>query len=52
MTQPYAVGPTPGSDIVGKYSDPTDVNYLLRAQNARITTTNGFLKLTMPVHCN
>ena len=41
MTQPYAGGPTLGSDIVGKYADPTDANYLLRAQNAQITTTNG-----------
>ena len=44
MTQPYAGGPTLGSDIVGKYADPTDANYLLRAQNAQITTTNGFFK--------
>ena len=46
MTQPYAGGPTLGSDIVGKYADPSDANYLLRAQNAQITTTNGFFKTT------
>jgi hypothetical protein len=33
MTQPYAGGPTLGSDIVGKYADPSDANYLLRAGN-------------------
>jgi gliding motility-associated-like protein len=42
LTQPYPRGPSLGSDIVAKYADPADANYLLRAQNAQITTTNGF----------
>ena len=44
MTQPYGGGPTLGSDIVGKYAGPADVNYLLRAQNTQITTTSGFFQ--------
>ena len=44
MTLPFGGGPTLGSDIVAKYADPSDANYLLRAQNAQITTTNGFFK--------
>lgn len=44
MTQPYSGGPSLGSDVVGKYRDPSDVNYLLRVQNAQITTTTGFYK--------
>jgi hypothetical protein len=35
MTEPYNGGPLLGSDIVAKYADPSDVNYLLRAQNAQ-----------------
>ncbi|HRH49276.1 MAG TPA: gliding motility-associated C-terminal domain-containing protein [Panacibacter sp.] len=31
-----------GGDIVSKHTDPTDANYLLRANRAEITTTNGF----------
>ena len=53
MTQPYAGGPTLGSDIVGKcHADPTDANYLLRAQNAQLQLPMVFLKLTMPVSCS
>lgn len=44
MTLPFGGGPTLGSDIVAKYADPSDANYLLRAQNAQITTTTGFYK--------
>jgi gliding motility-associated-like protein len=44
LTQPYSGGPSLGSDIVAKYANPTDVNYLLRAQNAQITTNNGFFQ--------
>src|SRR6185295_14356433 len=44
LTQPYGGGPSLGSDIVAKYADPSDVNYLLRAQNAQITTSNGFFQ--------
>lgn len=31
-----------GGDIVSKHCDPSDVNYLLRANRAEITTTNGY----------
>jgi gliding motility-associated-like protein len=44
MTQAYPGGPTLGSDIVAKYADPSDANYLLRAQNAQITTSVSFFK--------
>ena len=35
-------------DIVSKQSDPNDANYLLRADRAEITTTNGYFR-TNPV---
>ncbi|WP_256381571.1 gliding motility-associated C-terminal domain-containing protein [Flavihumibacter sp. ZG627] len=35
-------------DIVSKQSDPNDANYLLRADRAEITTTNGYFR-TAPV---
>jgi gliding motility-associated-like protein len=50
MSQPYAGGPALGSDIVGKYADPTDANYLLRVQNAQITTTTGYYQT--PITCD
>jgi gliding motility-associated-like protein len=49
MTEAYPGGPTLGSDIVAKYADPSDVNYLLRVQNAQITTNAGFYQT--PVVC-
>ena len=54
LTKPYTGGPTLGSDIVGKYADPSDANYLLRAQNAQITTSTGFFQTpeTCPLQTN
>jgi gliding motility-associated-like protein len=31
-----------GGDIISKHCDPSDVNYLLRANRAEITTSNGY----------
>jgi gliding motility-associated-like protein len=42
LTMPFTGGPAIGSDIVTKYRDPTDVNYLLRSDNAQITTDVSF----------
>ena len=39
---PYAGNYLYGGDIVSKHTDPNDVNYLLRPNNAEITTTNGY----------
>ncbi len=44
LTQSYPGGPSLGSDIVAKYADPSDANYLLRAQNAQVTTSDGFFQ--------
>jgi hypothetical protein len=41
-TTPYPNGYNWAGDLVSKHVDPTDVNYLLRPNNAEITTTNGF----------
>lgn len=45
---PYSGGYLYGGDIVSKHADPTDCNYLLRPNNAEITTSNGFFQ-TAPV---
>jgi len=37
-------------DLVSKHSDPTNINYLLRPNNAEITTTNGYF--VTPSVCN
>lgn len=43
-TLPYILGTTDNSDgdVVSKHNSPADVNYLLRPNNASITTNNGF----------
>lgn len=43
-TLPYILGTTDNSDgdVVSKHNTPADVNYLLRPNNASITTSNGF----------
>ncbi|MBS1571003.1 MAG: PKD domain-containing protein, partial [Bacteroidetes bacterium] len=48
-TQPYFGGFNYGGDIVSKHTDPNTVNYLLRSNNAEITTTNGYF--TTPPIC-
>lgn len=45
---PYTGNYLYGGDIVSKHDQPNDCNYLLRANNAEITTTNGFFQ-TPPV---
>jgi gliding motility-associated-like protein len=42
LTTPFTGGPTIGSDVVTKYNNPSDINYLLRFNNAYITTDVGF----------
>lgn len=44
----YTGGYLYGGDLVSKHADPTDCNYLLRPNNAEITTSNGFFQ-TPPV---
>ena len=44
----YSGGYLYAGDIVSKHTDPTDVNYLLRPNNAEITTTNGYF-VTPPI---
>ncbi|MBS1572252.1 MAG: LamG domain-containing protein, partial [Bacteroidetes bacterium] len=41
-TEPYFGGFKYGGDIVSKHTDPATVNYLLRSNNAEITTSNGY----------
>jgi gliding motility-associated-like protein len=41
-TTPYAGGSIWAGDLVSKHKDPVDVNYLLRPNNAEITTTTGY----------
>lgn len=43
-TTPYDPGYY-GGDVVSKHRDPPDVNYLLRPNQAAITTTNGFYEV-------
>lgn len=41
-TTPYNNGYNWAGDLVSKHVDPGDVNYLLRPNNAEITTSNGY----------
>lgn len=43
-TVPYTGSYIYGGDIVSKHTDPNNVNYLLRSNNAEITTTDGFFQ--------
>ncbi len=43
-TTPYTGGILYAGDIVSKHKDPTDANYLLRPNEAEITTTNGYFR--------
>ncbi|MBN8865141.1 MAG: gliding motility-associated C-terminal domain-containing protein [Sphingobacteriales bacterium] len=47
-TAPYTGGPVWAGDLVSKHNNPPDVNYLLRPNNAEITTTNGYF-ITPPI---
>lgn len=41
-TTPYSGGFQWAGDLVSKHTDPNDANYLLRPNNAEITTSNGY----------
>lgn len=41
-TTPYTGGSIWAGNLVSKHKDPVDVNYLLRPNNAEITTTTGY----------
>ncbi len=41
---PYTGGQIYAGDIVSKHRTPFDVNYLLRPNNAEITTSNGYFR--------
>jgi len=43
-TAPYTGGLLYAGDLVSKHNTTTDVNYLLRPNNAEITTTNGYFR--------
>ena len=43
-TTPYSGGPLYAGDIVSKHATPSDVNYLLRPNEAEITTDNGYFR--------
>ncbi|MCB0741093.1 MAG: hypothetical protein KDB92_08620, partial [Chitinophagaceae bacterium] len=47
-TVPYSNGYIWAGDLVSKHNDPTDINYLLRPNDAEITTTNGYF-ITPPI---
>lgn len=47
-TAPYSGGYNWAGDLVSKHIDPNDVNYLLRPNNAEITTSAGFF-ITPPI---
>ncbi len=47
-TVPYTGGALYAGDVVSKHKDPTDANYLLRPNEAEITTTNGYF-ITPPI---
>ncbi|HMU46070.1 MAG TPA: PKD domain-containing protein [Chitinophagaceae bacterium] len=49
-TLPYNNGYNWAGDLVSKHVGPNDVNYLLRPNNAEITTTNGYF--TTPQICD
>ena len=48
-TAPYSGGPLFAGDLVSKHWDPGNVNYLLRPNEAEITTTDGIYHITPPV---
>jgi len=41
-TTPYSGGPLYAGDVVSKHDSPSDANYLLRPNDAEITTSNGY----------
>src|SRR5215212_5989473 len=43
-TAPYTGGLLYAGDVVSKHNTPSDVNYLLRPNNAEITTSNGYFR--------
>lgn len=43
-TTPYIGGQIWAGDLVSKHNTPNDANYLLRPNNAEITTTNGYFR--------
>jgi len=43
-TKPYTGGLLYAGDLVSKHNTNSDVNYLLRPNNAEITTTNGYFR--------
>ncbi|MEO8111869.1 MAG: LamG-like jellyroll fold domain-containing protein, partial [Ginsengibacter sp.] len=43
-TSPYSGGTLYAGDIVSKHNQPSDVNYLLRPNEAEITTNNGYFR--------
>lgn len=43
-TAPYTGGQIWAGDLVSKHVHPTDANYLLRPNNAEITTSNGYFR--------
>ena len=46
---PYSGGPLFAGDLVSKHQDPVNVNYLLRPNEAEITTVDGIYHITPPV---
>ncbi len=48
-TAPYTGGANFAGDLVSKHKDPVNVNYLLRPNEAEITTTDGAYHITPPV---
>jgi gliding motility-associated-like protein len=49
-TTPYSNGYNWAGDLVSKHQDPANVNYLLRPNNAEITTSNGYF--STPAVCD
>ncbi len=47
-TTPYSGGLLYAGDLVSKHNTPEDVNYLLRPNEAEITTTNGYFRTPNP----
>ena len=43
-TTPYSGGLLYAGDLVSKHNTPADANYLLRPNNAEITTSNGYFR--------
>lgn len=43
-TAPYTGGPLYAGDLVSKHEDPNTVNYLLRPNDAEITTSDGYFQ--------